>query len=117
MFVCTSLYESSQLYKSFYISTAPGPPLVVAAPSDQVTPTSIFVTWEPPVPVLGNILSYCAEYASSVHTGSVVDIITTSVNLTGLMEAVVYNITVYAHTDKGRGDGAGVVQMTDEHCK
>ena len=41
----------------------------------------------------------------------------TSVNITGLMEAVLYTITVYAHTDKGRGNGATVVQMTDEHCK
>ncbi len=84
---------------------------------EQVTPTSIYVTWDPPSPVRGDILSYSVEYNSSVHNDSVEDIPVTSVNITGLMEAVLYTITVYAHTDKGRGDGAVVMQMTDEHCK
>ncbi|XP_064396511.1 phosphatidylinositol phosphatase PTPRQ-like isoform X3 [Halichondria panicea] len=94
-------------------STRPGPPLSVAAP--EVTPTSIFVTWEPPSPVRGDIISYSVGYTSSVHTGNMENITVTSVNITGLMEAVLYTITVYAHTDKGRGNGATVVQMTDEH--
>ncbi len=87
----------------------------MAAP--EVTPTSIFVTWEPPSPVRGDIISYSVGYTSSVHTGNMENITVTSVNITGLMEAVLYTITVYAHTDKGRGNGATVVQMTDEHCK
>ena len=38
--------------------------------------------------------------------------------LTGLMEYVNYTVVVYAHTDKGRGDGSRpIVVQTDEHCK
>ena len=83
-----------------------------------MTPTSILVTWEPPTPVYGVVLMYTILYSSSVNNGGVnAEAEERSVTLTGLMEYVNYTITVYAFTDKGRGQGSSIFQRTREHSK
>ncbi len=109
-------YENS-LFNTYYCFTVPAPPLNVVAPDDEITATSIYVSWEEPQPVYGNILSHSLEYASSVQNGTLVNISGLTVNVTGLMEAVLYTITVYAHTDKGRGNGTVTMATTAEHCE
>ncbi len=100
-----------------YIYTVPLAPQNVTAPENLITATSVYINWLAPSPVRGVILSYSLEYTSNVDNDSVVNITGMSFNLTGLMEAVVYTIRVYGHTDKGRGEGATVMVTTAEHCK
>ena len=45
-------------------------------------------------------------------------IVSTFVNVTGLMEYQQYTVVVYAYTDKGRGEGSDpLMVLTAEHCK
>lgn len=100
-------------------STAPTAPQNVA--QTGITHTTITITWTPPIPPNGEIESYSIEYSSEVEGTLNVTGIPPSIfqyQLTGLMEYVNYTIVVYAHTDKGRGDGSDPITVeTNEHCK
>lgn len=103
-------------HKNIFFFAVPAAPSNVTSLEAETTPTSIYVSWDLPQPVRGIILFYSLEYSSSVDNGDV-NVTELSFNLTGLMEAVMYTITVYAHTDKGRGNGAVTMATTAEHCE
>ena len=99
-------------------SLVPSAPLNVTY--ENLTATSIRVSWSTPAEPNGIIDNYTIEYTdlSTNEMLSIDSITSTFVNITGLMEYQQYTIVVYAYTDKGRGNGSDpLVVLTAEHCK
>ena len=87
---------------------------------ENLTATSIRVSWSAPAEPNGIIDNYTVEYTdlSTNEMVSIDGILSTFVNITGLMEYQQYTIIVYAYTDKGRGNGSDpLMVLTAEHCK
>ena len=117
------MYISSR----YHYSPAPSAPVNVTA--HNISSTSIFVTWQPPLIPNGIIRLYRVEYPSATNdvnqefSGSadgINEIFTTtntSVIITMLEKFTTYKVQVFA-TTIGEGDGSDVVTViTDEDSK
>ena len=99
--------------------TVPAAPRNVTVVTPAITPTTILVTWDPPFPIYGDIISYSVRYSfvdsDNLRINNITDL---NITLSGLMEYTIYTIVVFAFTDKGRGElSEPIVIRTAEHSK
>ena len=85
----------------------------------SVTNTTLLITWDPPLTSRGDILVYEVHYqeGGGQEGGRVVNVTTTSVELTGLRPESTYTISVRAYTAAGPGEDKRLTVTTSNISK